>query len=331
VSERQRRLWGLPSFPGCSGTGEWAKDKVFDWLDKALLGLFNTLGPMDKDQRERSKGNLLLRKLKMLKELLQEGLWYVEGTNIGSIDNPPHLDCRPVNPKVFAPRLLGWHKKIVLMSATIGDVNVLAEGLGLESYEFRSYPHNIPAEQRPVYLADAPAMSWRSKWKDYEEQADVIAYICLKHPYERILIHTTRWKHAKDLADRLARKGLQDRVWVPDTKKQTRIEQVAELTNPQHPYRITISPSFWEGLDYRSGSVAIIAKVPFQDRSDPVVATRIRQEGGNRWDKWVAALKCVQGCGRVVRDAEDYAVSYICDGNWSRVSSFAPAWFNVVK
>lgn len=327
VSERQRHRWNLPKFPHCSGTTEWAKDKVYEWLDKAIPVMGGTLGQMD-DSKDKSKGTLLHRKLVMLRKLLQDGTWYISGTNIGSKDNPPHLSCRPVNPKVFAHRLLGHHDKKVLMSATIGDAEMLARELGIDDYEFHSFPHNIPADRRPVFLTDAPAMSYRSKWADYEEQADVIANICLRHPYERILVHVTRWKHANDLADRLARKGLQDRVWVPSTK-QNRIQQIQELTNPRHPYRISIGPSFWEGIDYREASVVIVAKVPFADRSDPVVSARLRQPNGGKWDRWCAALKVVQGCGRAVRDEDDYAVSYIADQNFVRVAKYVPSWFNV--
>jgi ATP-dependent DNA helicase DinG len=179
-------------------------------------------------------------------------------------------------------------------------------------------------------MTDAPAMSYKSTWKDYEAQADVIADICSRHKHDRVLIHTTRWRHANDLADRLAKKGLQDRVWVPDAKT-GRLEQIAKLTNPYPPDLIAIGPSFWEGLDLKQDlcRCVIVAKIPWGDRSDPVVAARLRQEGGGKWDRWCAALKVVQGCGRAVRDAEDYAVAYIADGSWNRVASYSPAWFHV--
>ena len=96
---------------------------------------------------------------------------------------------------------------------------------------------------------------------------------------------------------------------------------------------ITIGPSFWEGVDLKEDlcRVIIVAKVPFQNRSDPVVAARLRQKGGQKWDSWVAALKVVQGCGRAVRDEKDFAVAYICDGHWPRVAKYAPEWFAVEK
>lgn len=325
ISERQRGKWGLPAFPACSGTAEWAIEIVSDWLEGAMPSLRHTISNIE-DERLKSKGNLFLRRLQLLKQLIWHGTWYVKGTNIGK----PMLVCQPINPGAFADRLLGQHDKRVLMSATIGDAEMLAQELGIQDYEFHTFPHNIPPEHRRVYLTDAPAMSFRSKWKDYEHQADVISEICHRHKGERILIHTTRWKHARDLADRLARKGLQDRVWVPE-QGTGRIRQISKLFDESYTDMIAIGPSFWEGLDLREDlcRCVIVAKIPFADRSDPVVNARLKQEGGGKWDRWVAALKVVQGCGRAVRDADDYAVSYIADANWNRVAKYAPKWFNV--
>lgn len=326
VSEKQRQRWDLPTFPACSGTAEWAIQRVDDWVHGAGDSLRSTLKGMN-DERAQAKGTLLLRKLQLLSDLLWQGTWYVKGTNIGE----PYLSCRPINPSAFADRLLGKHSQRVLMSATIGENGtMLANELGITDYEFYSFPHNIPPERRPVYMTDAPAMNRKSTWQDYEHQADVIAAICYQHKGERILIHTTRWKHAQDLADRLARKGLQDRVWVP-ARTEGRLQQVAKLMNPYPPDLIAIGPSFWEGLDLKDDlcRCVIVAKVAYADFSDPVVAARLKQEGGNKWYRWCACLKTVQGCGRAVRDAEDFAVAYIADGSWNRVASFAPKWFKV--
>lgn len=329
VSERQKDKWELPKFPACSGTTEWAKDNVYDWLDKAIAILGGKLGSME-ESKEKSQGTMLHRKLVMLRQLLPYGDWWVSGHNTPSIKNPPQLVCRPINPSAFADRLVGHHTKRVLMSATIGDAEMLASELGITDYTFHSFPHNIPADQRPVFLTDAPAMSYKSTYADYERQADVIGSICHRHKGERVLIHTTRWKHARDLANRLSKRGLHNRIYVPK-QGENRLTQVAKLMNPTPRDMIAIGPSFWEGLDLKEDlcRCVIVAKIPFQDRSDPVVAARLRQEGGGKWDRWVAALKVTQGLGRAVRDETDYAIGYIADGNWERVSKYAPSWLHV--
>jgi len=328
ISEKQRRDWDLPLFPACSGSSSWAIDTALGWTKAAIGKLRYVFSKIGDDDKNKSKVGLMVRKLELLAELLPLGVWYIEGTNIGSVEHPPLFSCRPVMSKHFAGRLTGYHERRIFMSATIGDAEMLANELGMSDYEFHSFPHNIPPERRPVILTDAPAMSYRSTEADYQKQADIIAGICKKHKGERILIHTTRWKHAKDLANRLSRLGLQDRVWVPN-QKQGRIEQIKKLTTNDDPDLIALGPSFWEGLDLRGDlcRAVIVAKIPFSDRSDPVIATRLRQEGGNTWDRWVAALKVTQGCGRAVRDETDFAVAYICDHNWTRVSKHAPKWF----
>lgn len=324
VSEKQRQRWDLPTFPACSGTAEWAIQRVDDWVHDASTSLHSTLKGMS-DERAQAKGTLLLRKLQLLSDLIWQGAWYVKGTNIGE----PYLSCRPINPSAFADRLLGKHSQRVLMSATIGNPQTFASGIGITDYEFHSFPHNIDPSHRPVFFyKDAPAMNWKSNWQSYDKQADIITQIVINHPHERVLIHVTTWKSVEHLAQRLARRGLQDRVWVPD-KTKGRIQQIETFLHHPQSDLVIVSPSYWEGLDLKDDlcRAIIVAKVPFADRSDPVVAARLRQEGGSTWDHWQAALKVCQGIGRGTRHADDFCVGYIVDSNWRLVQSQAPSWF----
>jgi len=215
------------------------------------------------------------------------------------------------------------------MSATIGNPQALADELGITDFEAKSFPHNIPSERRPVFwYDDAPAINYKSTWKDFDEQADIIAEIVARHAHERVLIHTTTWKHSQRLADRLARRGHQDRVWVPD-RKVGRTQQVAAFLSHPKPDLVAVSPSYWEGLDLKDDlcRAVIVAKVPFADRSDAVVKARLQQPGGMVWDHWQASLRVCQGIGRGTRHAEDFGVGYIVDANWRLVKSQAPSWF----
>ena len=74
----------------------------------------------------------------------------------------------------------------------------------------------------------------------------------------------------------------------------------------------------------------IIAKVPFKNLASKYV--KVRLERDSTWYNLESAKLIVQACGRSIRNENDYAVTYILDGNWIRVfntcKSFIPKWFN---
>ena len=92
---------------------------------------------------------------------------------------------------------------------------------------------------------------------------------------------------------------------------------------------VAISPSWEHGLNFKDDAArfTIVAKVPFLQLGDPVVALRLKTKTGRRWYDWNAAIRAVQACGRVVRGVDDWGYAYIVDGNWNRVKRFAPQWF----
>lgn len=79
--------------------------------------------------------------------------------------------------------------------------------------------------------------------------------------------------------------------------------------------------SFWEGIDVPGESLelAIIARLPFDVPTDPLVAARsekISSDGGNPFMEYSlpeAALKLRQGIGRLIRKTDDVGVAVICD------------------
>ncbi len=90
--------------------------------------------------------------------------------------------------------------------------------------------------------------------------------------------------------------------------------------------------SFWEGIDVPGESLelAIIARIPFDVPTDPVVEARseqIEQAGGNAFIEYSlpeAVLRLRQGIGRLIRTTEDVGAAVICDprivhSRWGKV------------
>jgi Rad3-related DNA helicase len=84
---------------------------------------------------------------------------------------------------------------------------------------------------------------------------------------------------------------------------------------------VLVSPSMSEGVDLK-GDLArfqVILKVPYPSLGDKLVRKRM-----HKWDWWYpmqTVKTVVQAVGRAVRSADDHAVTYILDADWSRFES----------
>src|SRR3990172_8309399 len=97
--------------------------------------------------------------------------------------------------------------------------------MGVKKYESRRVPSIWEPKVRPVRILDAPALGQKARREGpaaFERQADVIAEAIKGCPSDWMgVIHVTRKSEAPELAKRLARRGLHDRVWVPGEKDGT--------------------------------------------------------------------------------------------------------------
>jgi len=322
LRESLRTHYGLPDFPLARGGAPFMLQQAIRWVERAMSTLLILTRSRDIKVRKRAKW--LREAMSTLREALEsseEAEWYIESTP------GKEFLAKPVVPGVFASSILiPQARSVTLMSATIGDPDVLADELGIEGgFEFKSYPHIFPPSNRPVlWLKESPRLSYRSDDRDYGRQIELVKGILSIHREEKGIIHTASWSHAKKLARGLSREGRE--IFLPDPKK--RVESIEEFKySPLGT--VAISPSWNEGLDLHDdlARFAIIAKVPWPSLADPIVSLRLKRKGGRAWFDWVAALAVVQGAGRIVRHPEDFGVTYIVDGHWPRVARRAPKWF----
>lgn len=334
ISEKQRREYSLPPFPLASGGSGRAIDIIRSYLDKALRALEDwkdLAKSIGGDEKQMLRCERFRKKIEGLKDALsiaEPDTWYIaSGESLG------RLIARPIFPKQYASRILDHNARAVtMMSATIGNAEVLASRLGIPTnrIEFISVPHGFPKKNRPVLLfSNAPKMSSKSTERDYEYQADLISGILAGSPEHKGIIHTTSWKHTNLLCKLLTKRGHGDRVF---STKGPRVQTVKRFRNSKQG-TVAISPSWSEGLDFPDDDArfAIIAKIPWRSLADPVTRLRLGSEGGREWYDWTACLGVVQRAGRVVRHIDDWGITYIVDGNWSRVERLAPEWFEVTR
>src|SRR6185369_1782515 len=79
---------------------------------------------------------------------------------------------------------------------------------------------------------------------------------------------------------------------------------------------VLIGPSLTEGLDLKDdmSRFQIFVKVPYRVTTDNY--TKLRMENDRRWYAWKAALTFVQALGRSIRNENDWAITYLLDGNF---------------
>jgi len=221
------------------------------------------------------------------------------------------------------------HPRCVLMSATIGDFDTFAQELGIQAFEGRRVPSQWGPEQRPVYVLDVPKLNYKSPPEHFEQQARAIAEAINTVPRDWSgIIHVTRIKEAALLANRLARYGLQGRVWVPEQGSTTWMAKQWAARKRKVPGSLMVSHAFHEGFDGLEERICVTAKVPYAYLGDPYEQARQRRSGSFYLLR--AAWSLQQQLGRTRRGREqDYdtaderrSLVLIADLNWTRVRKY---------
>ena len=278
VSERRRRDWSLPAFPTITGMASGSLDAVSTPTGDALgwlVGARNVLALQyrrlqasadDEKTRKRARrcerfGSSVRATIDALNHCSDD--WFVRsGDDVLYFngESVPGFIARPLTAKYHFPRYFR-NGVTVAMSATIGDLGTFAKELGIQSYVDRSVPSRWPPEARRVYLLDAPKMRHGSTYLDYEHQADVVADAIKTCPDDWSgILHVTRKAEAPLVANRLARRGLQDRVWVsPQGPTEGQIA-AWERRKARHPGSLMVAWAFQEGMDAREEKICIVVK-----------------------------------------------------------------------
>lgn len=256
--------------------------------------------------------------------------------------DPERLIFKPVVVDRYGPGKLWRHgRKWLLMSATIISPQEQAESLGLENSGLKwgsvEVPMTFPVKNRPAYVAGVANVT-NKNINDPDQDvvgrlASAIGAICVRHPGERVLVHTVSYKLGDDLKWKLD--GLiSDRLVLTYSNAAERdgaFERYART-----PGAVLLAPSMDRGFDFRGdlARVVVIAKVPFPNLGDRQVSARLRlpERDGDWWYRVQTVRTIVQMTGRGVRGADDWAATYILDQQfqqniYSKAKRTFPQWW----
>lgn len=350
ITEDMRIKWALLPFPMIKG-GESsvvsgvapASERAIRWLDEAIASMnlresdfkdyLRGGGNSPKARKELHAIESFLNKLNATKDALMSmpDDWYIK-SGPGVQNGKPAFVARPLTAKHHFKRYFtneAWN--LLVMSATIGDPEVFANELGLTGmYEHYAVPSLFPKEQRPVLALDVPSMGRGATDKEIDKQAMEITKAIKNCPNDWSgIVHVTKITEANALAERLARRGLQDRVWVtPQNIGTDGIVREWRNRMAKVPGSINISWALWEGYDGRDEKISIVAKCAFPYLGDEYEVARRNYDAKLYLQRTAWAVE--QGLGRSRRgrpedydtDTEKRGLVAIADGSHNMIKKY---------
>jgi ATP-dependent DNA helicase DinG len=262
--------------------------------------------------------------------------WVVDyrNDNVGRDQKP----IRSVTLKpVFATGLVDdiifkFGKRIVLLSATILDVDVMCRSLGIDRKDVAAYRmrNRFPKANRPIYIKPAARMvGGKDKMQEWMPKlVKAVEDIIIKYPNKRGIIHTHNFA-IMDAIVSTNNKAVSRRLI--NQKEFPNKSDLLEFHSRQED-SVIVAPAMHEGVDLRDdlSRFQVICKVPYANfYENPQLARRV--EVDSKYYDWMTALKLIQSYGRSIRSAEDYADTYIIDeavfSFLNKAKSMIPQWF----
>jgi Rad3-related DNA helicase len=243
------------------------------------------------------------------------------------------LTKQPVFVHHFSHRFLfNYADHVLMMSATVLDVDVLCRSLGVKREEVAALRmrSRFPVENRPIIIKSVAKMTGGKKqmpqWAP--KLAKGVNHIVKMHAGERGIIHTHNFAIMEYLLNN-CKQVVRDR-FLNQRDFRDKMQMLEEHAGSDDT--VIVAPAMHEGLDL-AGDLSrfqIICKVPYANFFDDAQLSR-RVELDRRYYTWMTALKLVQSYGRSIRSEDDHAVTYIMDSAihffLKQARSMMPQWF----
>jgi len=258
----------------------------------------------------------------------REEEWVAEFENVKGVST---VKLKPVfaHSKSY-PYLLDYGRYCLMMSATILDVGIFCDSLGIARADVAALrmKNRFPVSNRLIHVRSAGNLSGGKKkmpiWGP--RLLDKVDEVIAEHPDDRGIVHT----HNFAIADLLMSESVhRDRFLFQNNFRSK--EQMLEV-HADSCAGIIVAPAMHEGLDLVDdlSRFQVICKIPWANFYDDKQLAR-RVELDTNYYVWLTALKLVQSYGRSIRSEEDHAETYVVDGGFEsfirRAGNMIPSWF----
>lgn len=213
----------------------------------------------------------------------------------------------------------------LLMSATLGNLQMYRECIGLKTCEDEQYkgldiPSTFDFSKSPIYFSDKNPMSFKEKANSIGPICQQIVALLKTHKGERGIIQTGNYENSKKLMERLPA-DLKRRIILYGSAKEKNFAMTKFMKSTDG---ILCGPTLLEGLNFDGDKCrfCICMKLPYASLANNLTAAKMKLIPN--WYNYDVAAKLEQGFGRGVRFNGDWCVNYILDGciaNFLRYSS----------
>lgn len=197
------------------------------------------------------------------------------------------------------------------------------------NYATITVPSSFPKERRPIHIHPVAEMTRKNKDNAYPLVATALSKVLLRHPNDRILVHTVSYDLNRFLVSSLSSESSRLVTYNSSQEKQRAIDRYIYT-----PSSVLLAPSLDRGIDLPGDDcrVIVICKIPFPSLGDKQVAAKLYSEGGQLWYSVKTVRSLVQMSGRGMRSEDDYCDTYILDASfisqiWRRHKNLLPNWW----
>jgi len=215
----------------------------------------------------------------------------------------------PLRVNNLSKHIFKYADKVLLMSATIIDVNGFCKSLGIKPKEFRyiESKSDFPPEKAPIYVSTKAKLNHYNLKKMLPTILKQVESICKHHHSDKGIIHTQSNMITGYLKTHL--KGDRFLFREPGVRNESLLDDHLSTDDPT----VLVSPSMSHGVDLK-GDLArfqVIIKAPYLPLSDERIKTLTNDSFEWYQDKMLSAF--IQACGRGIRSKDDFCATYVLD------------------
>jgi len=227
--------------------------------------------------------------------------------------------------------LFMWSKSdnFLLMSATFLPKLIFCKTLGLDPDEvdWMETPSTFPIDRRPIHVWPVANVTNKNLDDAIPKLAKGIHHILGLHPDSHGLIQGVSYSLCKRVSEALQSERI--RIHTPQDRQEVLDEFINSNSNS-----VVLSPSTERGISLEGSKCDFIIwiKAPYLSLMDRIVSQRLYSFSiGQFWYRSAMMLSIVQGCGRGMRNKDDYCVSYLIDHQINKIYTKSPLiwpkWF----
>ena len=223
------------------------------------------------------------------------------------------VQLHPLELQTEAKKVYESYDNVLFMSATI-DNYVFPKDMGLSLSDTVRIHIDSPfkKQNRKLIRRYVTRLNYNTKEREMPKIIREIEKILDEHPEENGLIFVTSYSYQDMIMKGISQKYLERIFEIKRGENKTKkLDEFKSYKN-----KVAISPGLWFGYDFKDdmSRFQIIVKAPFAPLNDQrTKAKRETLDHGKYWYNLLACQKLVQGCGRSIRNKNDYAVTYLLD------------------